>query len=209
MNATAASMLYAAPLGFVLFSAVWFVAGAVRPGYSMARHPISSLALPPNGGWQIASFLLTGVLFLIAAHGLKACAPALPWKSLAAVGLGLVGAGLFPTDPMNGYPAGTPALPSPPTGRGVLHRVLSAPVFLGIPIHLFGWASFFWTSSQTGRAVAGAVALALYGVAFAAMNAAFKQVGHLPRIAGALQRACVTIGFGWIAALPWLVSCPA
>jgi hypothetical protein len=54
-----------------LFLAVSTLAGLLRPEYSLARHPVSSLSLTGSGGFQVLNFLLTGALltaFAVGAH---------------------------------------------------------------------------------------------------------------------------------------------
>src|ERR1700733_722188 len=83
--------------------------GARRAGYDWRRHAVSSLADAPGGWLQRANFMITGSLVCVAAHGLARgskdivgprAVPALTF----AVGGGLIGSGLFVTDPVAGYP---------------------------------------------------------------------------------------------------------
>ncbi|MGH7705201.1 MAG: DUF998 domain-containing protein [Candidatus Dormibacteria bacterium] len=107
-----------------LFTAVYLWQGALREGYRPRRHPVSSLALGERGAVQRASFAVAGSLFLAFAVGVRRSLPKgararmLP-SLLAGTGAGLLGAGTFATDPISGYPLGTPALPdSPSLGAG-------------------------------------------------------------------------------------------
>src|SRR6185295_12186986 len=106
-----------------LFTLAWIIEGATRAGYDPLRHPISSLAIGEAGWTQTANFIVTGLLLLAFAVGLRRAlqprggswwGPVL----VGAVGLGLLGAGLFVTDPLSGYPPGTPALPVERTTPG-------------------------------------------------------------------------------------------
>ena len=90
------------------FTAVFLLEGAVRDGYRPLRHPVSSLALGPRGWIQAGNFAVAGTLFLAGAAGLglagdpaaSRAAPAL----IGAAGAGLIGAAVFATDPVSGYP---------------------------------------------------------------------------------------------------------
>lgn len=68
-------------------------------------------------GWiQIANFIVTGAMVIARAIGIQRAlkgGPAAAWapRLLALYGLGLVAAGLFVADPMNGFPPGAPAGP--------------------------------------------------------------------------------------------------
>ena len=121
-----------------LFSSVFLVEGAVRSDYHPLRHPISSLSLGPTGWTQRANFLLTGGLYVAGAVGLwrSRTQPGLDTRAgpilLGTVGIGLIGAGVFRCDPINGYPPGT-ADKSARTPAGHLHDGFSLPVFLCLP----------------------------------------------------------------------------
>src|SRR6478672_6436559 len=58
-------------VGGPLFVVAFLVQGAVRPGYDPMRHPVSSLALGPSGWTQVANFVVTGLLMLVFAVGLR------------------------------------------------------------------------------------------------------------------------------------------
>ena len=121
-----------------LFSLVWFITGLARTDYDPIRHPVSSLAIGPFGWTQVANFLVTGLLTLALAYGLRDALQSRggsKWTVIwiTAIGIGFLGAGLFVTDPVNGYPSGTPALLMQPTVLGRLHRLFSALVFFGLP----------------------------------------------------------------------------
>lgn len=186
------------------FTLSWLIQGAIRPDYSPLRHPISSLAIGESGWVQTATFIVTGLLVVALAFGLRRVllarnAPArLAPILITAIGLGLIGAGLFVTDPMNGYPPGTPLLPADYSVAGRLHRSLSALVFLALPTLCFvfarllarwkeaGWSAYSW---GTGGA---------FIAAFVASTLGFLQIGGLESYAGLLQRTTLTIGWTWM-----------
>jgi Protein of unknown function (DUF998) len=96
-----------------LFVLVFLVEGATRAHYDPLRHPVSSLAFGDVGWTQRANFLITGLLMLAFAIGLRRALRPLAgptWGPLlvGAYAIGLLGAGIFVADPMNGYPPGTP-----------------------------------------------------------------------------------------------------
>ena len=120
-----------------VFVAVFLLEGAVRDGYRPLRHPVSSLALGPRGWIQAGNFAMAGTLFLAGATGLARAgdpaasrpAPAL----IAAAGAGLTGSAVFTTDPVSGYPPGTPDELTRPTRTGIAHNLAAVPVFAGLP----------------------------------------------------------------------------
>jgi hypothetical protein len=121
-----------------LFVIMALLEGVTRAGYSPLRHPISALALGELGWTQRVTFLLTGLLTLAFGFGVRRALRlrgGSHWEPLliGAIGIGLLGAGVFVTDPLNGYPPGTPDLPIGRSTAGVLHDRFSALVFLGFP----------------------------------------------------------------------------
>ncbi len=134
--------LVAGPAFVIVFS----VDGATRPGYRPLRHPVSSLSLGPRGWVQVTNFAVTGALYLAAAAGLaRAADPATRARTdsglVAVAAAGLIGAAAFRTDPVSGYPPGSPDVPARPSRTGTAHNLLSAGVFLGVPAAAFadGW----------------------------------------------------------------------
>jgi hypothetical protein len=110
-----------------LLGLTWLAQGSVREGYDFTRHPMSLLALG-DGGWvQIASFVVTGGLMTACAAGLRgalAGGPSARWvpRLVAAIGVGLIGAGVFTADPGAGFPAGAPAGAPQLSWHGLLHE---------------------------------------------------------------------------------------
>jgi hypothetical protein len=200
-----------------LFVSVFLVEGARRPDYQPLRHPVSSLALGPRGWIQTANFTATGLLYLAGAAGLArspaqaTCGP-IATAALGATGLCLLGSAAFPTDPVSGYPPGTPGTPAEPTRTGIMHNLSAVPIFLGVPAAAFactwrfhrggrpGWASY---SAATGVAMLATTVLS---------GAGFGQHPRLVNHAGLFQRGAIVTGLSWLTALSIRarapVSCP-
>ena len=105
------------------------VQALVRDGFDLSRHPLSLLANGPGGWIQTANFALTGAMVVAAAVGLRrALAPALaPAWFLGAFGVGMLLAAVFPADPVDGFPPGTPpGFPASMSTAGLLHFVAGA-----------------------------------------------------------------------------------
>ena len=193
------------------FTLAWLVAGFARANYNALLHPISSLAIGESGWTQIANFLITGALLLAFALGLKRALQLLNEPTrvpflIATIGIGLLGAGIFLTDPMNGYPPGTPDLPVQYSLEGRLHRLFSAFVFLGLPIACFMFARFFRRRGERIWTVYSRVSGIAFLLMFVVTTLAFAQLYNLAQFAGLLQRITLTIGFAWLTllALYWL-----
>jgi hypothetical protein len=135
-----------------LFLFVAFIQMPLRPGFDLARHPISALSLG-DGGWiQVATFVVSGLLTIAFAIGVRrALHPgrAGTWGAIliAVFGAGLIGAGVFLTDPAFGFPAGTPdGMPATFTWHAMAHG-LSFMVAMG---SLVG-ATFVFARRFVGR----------------------------------------------------------
>jgi len=199
-------LLYCGLAAGPVFVTTFLAEGATRDGYRPSRHPVSSLALGPRGRVQAANFAVTGTLVLAGAAGLgRAADPALSSRAgrtlIGAAGGGLVGAAVFATDPVSGYPPGTPDALTQPSRTGMMHNLAAVPVFLGLP------AAAFTCSRQSVRA--GHRGFGLYCAAtattmlatMALAGAGFNQSPRLVNLAGLFQRASIVTGFGWLTAL--------
>jgi hypothetical protein len=181
-----------------LFVATFLVEGALKPNYDPVRHPVSSLALGPYGWTQAANFILAGLLTLAFAVGLLGLPGVRQTIGAVLVGvwaIGLIGAGIFVTDPVSGYPPGTPPTPVEATTAGMLHDAFSVPAFFGLGLACFflaadGWR---WVAYSVLSGTALLVTFFVSGVAFS--QEAFVDVG------GLWQRISVTIGWAWLSTL--------
>jgi hypothetical protein len=189
-----------------VFVAAFLLEGARRDGYQPLRHPVSSLALGPRGWIQAANFTVTGTLFLAAAAGLsRASDPAAtsrPAQALiGAAGAGLLGAAAFPTDPVNGYPPGSPdALPSP-TRTGTAHNLAAIPVFLGLPAAALNSSWRSWRAGQHTFALYSAATAITMLTTTVLASAGFTQSPRFVNRGGLFQRASIITGFAWLTAL--------
>lgn len=189
-----------------VFTLAWLVAGASRPDYDPLRHPISSLSIGAFGWTQTANFLLTGLLTLAFAFGLRRAlqsrnGPARAPLLIAVIAIGFLGAGIFVTDPMSGYPPGTPDLPLQYSLTGRLHRLFSALVFLGLPIACFVFARLFATWGRRSWALYSRLTGIAFVVMFIVTSVGFAGVAPLVDYAGLFQRLTLTIGWLWLTLL--------
>jgi hypothetical protein len=201
----------AGPLFVLLFTVI----GATRPGYDWRRHTVSSLGAGRRGWLQRANFMLAGVLYCGAAKGLFRCTrqsvvhrvvPGL----VAAAGFGLIGSGVFVTDPIGGFPPETPGSDGPdnevlrgsvPTIEGRLHNLCAVPIFIGIP--LASLISAIATVRSKNLRWAGMSVLSSVATlgSIAMMGRAFDGAPRLVNRGGIFQRISILSGFGWLVAL--------
>jgi hypothetical membrane protein len=189
-----------------VFVTAFLLEGATRDGYRPLRHPVSSLALGSRGWVQAANFAVTGTLFLAGAAGLsRASDPATGTRAgpalIGAAGAGLIGAGVFPTDPVSGYPPGTPDALRAPSRTGVVHNLAAIPVFLGLPAAALSYSLRSFRAGRPGFGLysAGTAITMLATMALAA--AGFGQAPRLVNLGGLFQRASIMTGFTWLTVL--------
>lgn len=172
------------------------VQGLVRDGFDLSRHDVSLLANGPGGWVQIATFVVCGLMTVAAgvgiARSLRTLRTPRPWSGwlVTGYGVGLVGAGAFVADPMNGFPPGTPDGPATTiTVGGIGHLVFAGLGFLCLVVACF--------AVPTPRPWFGRVTGVVFLVAFAA-------------IASGSSAPVVVLGF-WVAVIlawTWLaVTC--
>ena len=205
-DGTLKALLVSGAIAGPVFTVAWMVAGATRANYDPLRHPISSLSLGELGWVQVANFQVTGLLALAFAVGLWR-RPSSPGGSMwgplliGVIAIGLLGAGIFATDPMNGYPPGTPDLPLEYSVPGRLHRFFSAFVFLGMPTACFVFARSFARQGVRSWMTYSALTGIAFVIMFVLTSAAFAQVEGLVNYAGLFQRVTLTIGWAWLTLL--------
>lgn len=182
------------------------VEGSVRADYDPMRHPVSSLALSEYGWTQTANFLVAGVLYLAYAAGFRTALK--PGRGrlwgpilLALFGVGLFGSGLFTTDPVSGYPPGSPASVTDPTTAGTLHDLFALPVFIGLPVLCVILAVRFIGERRTGWAVYTLVTAASFVAGFFAASTGFAQEPGLVELGGLFQRITIVLGLAWLTSL--------
>jgi hypothetical membrane protein len=189
-----------------LFVLVFLVEGATRAGYDPLRHPVSSLALGDSGWMQTANFIVAGLLTLAFAAGLRRVLRTWngsTWGPLL-VGVwaaGLLGAGIFVTDPVSGYPPGMPDRAVRYSWHGALHDLFSLPAFVALTAACFVFGRWFAARGERGWAIYSAVSGVVFAAAFVLSSAGFGGAEGLVDLAGLIQRAAVTVGFGWLTLL--------
>jgi hypothetical protein len=113
---------------------------AVVEDFDITRHALSQLANGPLGWIQVATFVVTGLGGLALAAGLRRTVTegvgrrALP-ISIAVFGVGMILAGVFPADPVNGFPAGAPEESvAPVSWHGIAHATANVLAFAALAV---------------------------------------------------------------------------
>ncbi len=184
-------------IGPVIFVVVFLVEGATRSGYDPMRQFVSLLSLGEQGWQQVANFLVSGTLVIGGAAGLRKAmgsGPGALWGPIliGLAGVGLVLAGVFTTDPAQGYPPGTAAgLPTSYTLHAQIHQLASSLVFLGLPIAMFVMARRFVGEGSRWALYSWVSAVGVVVFLFTAF--VFTDV------TGLLQRMAILLALGWVA----------
>ncbi|MCL5995126.1 MAG: DUF998 domain-containing protein [Chloroflexi bacterium] len=197
-------LLACGAIGPLLFIVVFLIEGATRADYNPLRQPVSSLSIGDFGWMQVANFIITGLLLLAFAIGLRrALRPSGGWMwgplLVGLVGIGLIGAGIFISDPLNGYPPGTPLVPTVRSVHGRLHDLFGLPVFMGLPIACFVFSRRFARLGERGWAAYSALSGFAMLVTFVVAGMGFGQTPGFADFAGVFQRLSIIIGWTWIA----------
>jgi hypothetical membrane protein len=192
-------LLACGAIGPLLFIVVFLIEGATRPHYSVWQDAVSALELGEGGWMQSTNFIVCGALVFGFAIGLRLLLRTGRGSTWGPILLGIVGlcmivAGIFVTDPGLGYPHEASRLII--TVHGTIHSLFSLLAFISLPAACFvlarrdaanpaerGWA---WYSVATG----------LLDIIFVVLT--FVAIA-LNGPAGLTQRIFLIIGWSWIA----------
>ncbi len=197
------SLVAGGVIGPVLFTLVYLIEGATRPGYDAIHQAASALSLGDQGWIQVLNFIICGFLILGFGLGLRQILSGGPGATagpilIGAVGIGLILAGIFKTDPALGYPPGTPPGPALHTTlHGALHWVLGGlVVFSCFPAACFvfarRWVSLPDEKGWAAYSIASGVLMIAFFIAFAIAS---MQGGP----AGLFERLSLSFGLAWLA----------
>jgi hypothetical membrane protein len=182
--------------GPVLFTLVYLVLGATEVGYDPWRRPVSDLSAGGLGAIQVASFVVCGVSVIgFALAFIRSPSPAGGrWAPLLLiiVGVALLIAGIFITDPAAGYPGGNHSPTT--TVHGAIHLVASVFVFTSLPAACFVMARRYMR--------AGLKAWAAYSMTSGILMWSFLLAFGLSNArggpAGLFERMAIATGWAWI-----------
>jgi hypothetical protein len=203
-SARTRSLLACGVLVGPFYLAVGLIQAFVRDGFDLARHPLSLLANGPGGWVQTANFLLSGLMVIAAAVGLGRVlylqSRAVGWV-LGCFGVGMIAAAVFPADPVDGFPLGTPeGYPTTVSTSGVLHFVAAGIGFMALAVSGFVMAIAMWRRKQPSMARLSffsglAIVLGFFGPAVLPASAGIAGIWF-----------SVVVGWTWLALTSWHLS---
>jgi hypothetical protein len=137
------------------------------PGFDLRRHPMSLLMAGDTGWIQIANHVITGLLAIAFAIGIRRILPGgrrRTWGTglLMVFGVGLVAGGIFVPDPALGFPPGTPdAIPTQFSWHAALHAIAPPLAFTALIAASFVFAGIGTRAWSAYSIATGVVALGM------------------------------------------------
>jgi hypothetical protein len=189
-----------------LYIALGVLQMLIRPGFDPTRHDLSLMSNGELGWIQIANFVMTGLLVIAGALGMKrarAGSRGGTWGPLlvSIYGLGLIGAGIFVADPALGFPPGTPADAHEISGHGILHFVTGGIGFLALIAACFVFARRFRALQQRRWAVYSLLTGLVFFAAFFGIATGAQLGGNVLVVVTLAFTVAVVNTWTWLSAL--------
>lgn len=200
-------LLAAGVIAGPLYVGVGLLEMVFREGFDIRRH---ALSLMSNGEWgwvHIALLVVTGLLTVAAAVGMRKVmrgTPAGTWAPilLTIYGLGLMGAGIFIADPMDGFPLGTPTgMPETATLSGILHLSFGGIGFLGLIAACMVFARRFYKTQQKNWGTFSLITGIAYFAAFFGIAMGSQQGPDTVAIVNIAFSVTVIAAWAWLSAV--------
>lgn len=161
-GATTKSLLGYGVIAGPIYLTVGLAQALTREGFALSRHPLSVLSNGPGGWIQTTNFVLTGLMVIAAAIGIKralgSSSRGVPWF-LGAFGLSMLLAAVFKADPVDGFPVGTPlGPPTTSTTAGMLHFLAGTIGFVCLAIACLRMARAMKNRGEAGLGTFSTVA---------------------------------------------------
>ena len=202
----ASSVTRALLAGGVVAGPVYVVVGLVeaftREGFDLAHHSLSLLANGPLGWIHGAMLVVTGLLAIAGATGLRqalADGPGRGWGPVlvGVYGAGLVAAGFLTADPAQGFPPGTAeGAPATYTWHGIGHLAAGGIGFLCLIAACAVFARRFARQGERGWAAYSLATGVIFLAGFAGI-ASGNQVAWVNLVFG----AAVMVAWTWVSVL--------
>jgi hypothetical membrane protein len=164
------------------------VQAATRDGFDITRHAWSQLALGGPGWIQTTNLIVSGLMVVAFAVGLRRAlvrGPGATWAPplTGVLGLGMVVSGIFPADPALGFPVGSPEVTTPSTS-GLVHLAAGGIGFVAVTAGLLVYARRLAAEGFGRWALACRIVAPLFLASFLAL--AGGLAGALVLVAGVI-----------------------
>ncbi|MFF0738921.1 DUF998 domain-containing protein [Streptomyces sp. NPDC004111] len=174
---TPQALLAGAAVAGPLFLGAGLLQGLTRDGFDFTRNALSQLSLGGLGWIQVTAFVLTGVLVIAGAVGMRQAlrdAPGGTWapRLIGVFGASFLLAGAFAADPGAGFPVGAPeASTASMSTHGALHMLSGMVGYLALCAAFLVLARHFAAQNRRGWAIATRIAPAGILAGFAGSSA--------------------------------------
>ena len=182
----------------VFYLVIGLAQAFVRDGFDLARHQLSLLMLGDFGWVQTINLILSGLMVLAAAVGFLRAMRGVSAAGWAAALMGVFGAcliasGVFPPDPMAGFPEARTSIDA--TVSGVLHLAFGAIGFLCLAAAAFVVGGWFHLGQAHAFAPTSRISGAVVALGFVGGAVLSTQV-----LGVIFLWIAVVAGFAWLAA---------
>jgi Protein of unknown function (DUF998) len=190
-----------------VYLVVSFLQAFLREGFDIRRHAFSLLSNGDLGWIQITNFLVSGLLVVAAAVGMRRVVQAGPGRTwgpllVGAYGVGLIAAGVFVADPALGFPPGTPAgQAAAMSWHSVAHFISAALAFLALIAACFVFARRFAALGQRGWAWYSVATGVAFFAAFFGIAAGSGQDQATVSVVNLAFLVAVVLAWGWLSAI--------
>ena len=183
-----------------LFYAAAIVQSFTRTGFDIRRHAISTLTLGDMGWIQSANFILTGLLAICAAIGVRRLLRGRRggvWGALliGIYGIGMILAGMFLPDPGLSFPPGAPAeRPAFMSGDAAMHSAAFFTAFICLIAAGIVFARRFASVGERGWSI--------YCMGSCILAPALIMIGSsIASWIGVIMGGAGIVAFGWVSIL--------
>ena len=194
----------------VVAGPLYVIVGAIetftRPGYNPLRHDLSLMSNGSLGWIHISLFILTGLLTIAGAVGMRRVLRGSrggTWGPilLGIYGLGLIGAGFFLADPAYGFPPGTPADANAVSWHGLLHLTCGAIGFIGLIAACFVFARRFASQRLRGWVAYSIATGVFFFAAFVGIATGSNGSGTVVATVILAFDVAVILGWTWVSVM--------
>lgn len=185
-----------------IFTGLVLLQVALTPAFDLQTMPLSVLALGPIGWVQTANFVVVGAMIIVSAIGVGAVLKTRGGRFASAMlllyGLGTVAAGVFPSDVIDGFPAGAVQAEAISL-NAQLHGAAFAAAHLGLIAAAATFAGAFLARRSTGWAI---LCIATVVVVPLLITLGFG----VPSVRGGAFFTTGLVTMGWLGLVSWKLS---
>jgi hypothetical protein len=186
-----------------LYIVVGLIEMLTRSGFDIRRHSLSLLSNGDLGWIHITDLVVTGLLTVAGAVGMRRVlrgSRSGTWGALlvGVYGVGLIAAGFFVADPALGFPPGTPVDANAVSWHGLLHFISGGVGFIALIAACMLFARRFAALKQRGWAIYSVATGVLFFAAFFGIAAGSQQGEATVAVVNIAFSVAVVLGWTWI-----------